>query len=269
MSRNFLLLATTTILSMVPPSHSAISFLQIFTLELNRPYCNVTDNSAVFTHDLTPLQSSAPIELPSDTLYCKASTISDDTRNMSYVRSGAAESSLDIAHVTCPAQNEVLIPHLNTFLWLIVMLIPLFGLFAFLWKNFCAEHERQEWRRWMRDTIEFRRRTYPKVRASIAIFDKIARIDKEKGPYIKQTAMRYIEESDCMLCKSNSTHKIPSICYLLNEAFDELETLQEIRKVPKLYDFATLFLMLQANRILFMNVPTDKKASWLKGQYYI
>ncbi|KAK8969233.1 hypothetical protein KSP40_PGU006073 [Platanthera guangdongensis] len=171
------------------------------------------------------------------------------------------------------ALNEVLIPDLNTFLWPIVMVMPLFGLFALLWKTTRAERQMQQWKRSARDAIESEAQTNTRARAYIkqmtmrGIWGKIVWMGKGKGPYIKKMVMSYIEEPECILCKSNSAHKIPSVCYFLNEAFDELEKHQKIYEDPKLYDFATLFLMIHANRILFMNVPTYKKASWLKERY--
>ncbi|KAK8931013.1 hypothetical protein KSP39_PZI016469 [Platanthera zijinensis] len=98
MSCSFILLTITTILLVVVPSHTAISFPQIPTSELIRTYCNVTDNSNVFTPDDIPLHSSDPIDLLSNTLYCKASTISEETKNISSMRGATAKSSLDIAH---------------------------------------------------------------------------------------------------------------------------------------------------------------------------
>ncbi|KAK8944065.1 hypothetical protein KSP40_PGU015517 [Platanthera guangdongensis] len=101
MSCSFILLTITTILLVVVPSHTAISFPQIPTSELIRTYCNVIDNLDVYPHDviqLIPLHSSAPIVLLPNTLYCMASTISNETRNMSSVHGATAESSLDIKH---------------------------------------------------------------------------------------------------------------------------------------------------------------------------
>ncbi|KAK8942854.1 hypothetical protein KSP39_PZI008726 [Platanthera zijinensis] len=252
MSRNFLLLTTTIILSMVAPSHTA------------KPYCSATNNLDVFPHDVIPLQSSPPVELPPDTLDCEASTISNDTRNTSSVLGATAESSLPVARDASIT--------LTNCLALIVFFTLMLGILAFTFKLYITiEKFFLQWAQMepARYDIEWRRPRNRSERATKAIWDRIARIDRGKGPCIKQMVMTSFEELQpkSKFWRIFLAYTTPSICVLLNEAFDELKKHPEIYQDPKLYDFATVFLMTLINRVIFMEIRSDKKVAWLKKCY--
>ncbi|KAK8951632.1 hypothetical protein KSP39_PZI003371 [Platanthera zijinensis] len=59
---------------------------------------------------------------------------------------------------------------------------------------------------------------------------------------------------------------VPS--YTIHEAVDELEKHPDICNDPALYDFATIFLLDNKNRELFLSLPNSKKGWWLKNRQY-
>ncbi|KAK8961689.1 hypothetical protein KSP40_PGU000976 [Platanthera guangdongensis] len=54
---------------------------------------------------------------------------------------------------------------------------------------------------------------------------------------------------------------------MLSEAVHELEKFPDIFDDADMYDFATLYLINLNNRIVFMNLPDDRKVSWLRKRY--
>ncbi|KAK8966573.1 hypothetical protein KSP40_PGU011079 [Platanthera guangdongensis] len=60
---------------------------------------------------------------------------------------------------------------------------------------------------------------------------------------------------------------VPPSIYMLSEAVHELEKFSELFNDTDMYDFATLFFINLNNRIIFLNLPDDKKVSWLKKRY--
>ncbi|KAK8971541.1 hypothetical protein KSP40_PGU003943 [Platanthera guangdongensis] len=62
--------------------------------------------------------------------------------------------------------------------------------------------------------------------------------------------------------------KISEPTYTIHEAIDELERHPDICSDPALYDFATIFLLDNKNRELFLSLPSSKKVWWLKNRQY-
>ncbi|KAK8964364.1 hypothetical protein KSP40_PGU010542 [Platanthera guangdongensis] len=60
---------------------------------------------------------------------------------------------------------------------------------------------------------------------------------------------------------------VPPSIFMLSEAVHELEKFPDIFDDADMYDFATLYLINLNNRIVFMNLPDDRKVSWLRKRY--
>lgn len=231
---NFILLITTTIFSVVVPSYTTISFQQIPTSEFITVSCNVTNNSDMFPYDVISLHLSTPIDLSSNTLYCKTSTISDETKDMFFVRDTTAKSSPDIV------DGERLT--LKDCLFLILVIAMWSAAWPLLWKiDGIVE-------KWLRGREPMSKVYYEEFVVSV---------------------LRRVYELEAELYGGKPRRVKPEVIeiYLLKEAFLELERHPEIYEDPNLYDFAAEFMLESVKRAVFMRIPTDKKVVWLKNRY--